>query len=156
MAIRSRKSVARPAGHPKQPRPVERDHAVDIQRRAENLTKAIDYKKESFGAEHIAERQRQQVEHQMAQLRSEVVQARRLAQHIDNLSQDAAAHKRKPAMTDSSLVDPDNRHPVDFASRMQLLKDVQSISSSERSTVVQDLLRSWQLYCHPLVYFHFQ
>lgn len=45
---------------------------------------------------------------------------------------------------DFSLVDPDNRRPVDFASRMQLLKDIQSINFSERSTVVQELLRSWQ------------
>ncbi len=44
----------------------------------------------------------------MAKLRSEAVQARRLAEHIESLSQQTAAykHKRKRAMTDKTIVDP--------------------------------------------------
>ncbi|NIA01165.1 MAG: hypothetical protein GWP13_00095 [Planctomycetia bacterium] len=44
----------------------------------------------------------------MAKLRSEAVRARRLAEHIESLSQQTAAykHKRKRAMTDKTIVDP--------------------------------------------------
>ncbi|MFQ5643711.1 MAG: hypothetical protein ACE5FQ_08425 [Thiogranum sp.] len=53
-------------------------------------------------------RQRQQAERQMAKLRSEAVQARRLAEHIENLSRETATykHKRKHAMTETTIVDP--------------------------------------------------
>jgi len=44
----------------------------------------------------------------MAKLRSEAVRARRLAEHIESLSQQTATykHKRKRAMTDKTIVDP--------------------------------------------------
>ena len=46
----------------------------------------------------------------MAQLRAEAVQARRLAEHINSLSQDATKRKREPVMNDTTIVDPEHAH----------------------------------------------
>ncbi|GEM_PF-1459168 len=103
MEIRKRKqagTTARPA------QPIHRSHAEKVRRRAEALTEPVDVRDEN--RDHVRDRQRQQTERQMAKLRSDAVQARRLAEHIENLSQGTAAYKRKRkhAMTDSTIVDP--------------------------------------------------
>ena len=45
---------------------------------------------------------------------------------------------------DLSLVDPDNRRPVDFATRTKLLEEVLAISEHERGTATLEMLENWQ------------
>src|SRR5210317_621038 len=103
MGIRKRKPVA-PAA---KPQPIDRAFAAEVRRRAEKLAEPVEILMEN-GARL---RQRQQAERQMAELRSEAVRARRLAEHIENLSQATAAykHKWKHTMTDSTIVDPGHK-----------------------------------------------
>ncbi|GMQ88840.1 MAG: hypothetical protein BMS9Abin09_0278 [Gammaproteobacteria bacterium] len=105
MGIRERKPAAVPAKPRQQPRPVDIAIAAEVRRRAEKLAAAGTPGKNGTQARN---HQRQQTEQQMAKLRGEAVQARRLAEHIENLSQEAAAsrHKRKQAMTDTTIVNP--------------------------------------------------
>ncbi len=106
MGIRKRKPVVAPARPQQQPQPVASAHAAEVRRRAEKLAEPV----ENSGKNGVKVRihQRQQTEQQMAQLRGEAVRARRLAEHIENLSQEAAAYKRKRkhTMTDTAIVDP--------------------------------------------------
>ncbi|HHH43326.1 MAG TPA: hypothetical protein ENK49_04240 [Gammaproteobacteria bacterium] len=102
MEIRKRKQAGSTAG-PAQP--IHRSHAEKVRRRAEELTEPVDVQDEN--RDRARNHQRQQAERQMAKLRSDAVQARRLAEHIENLSQGTAAYKRKRkhVMTDSTIVD---------------------------------------------------
>ena len=45
---------------------------------------------------------------------------------------------------DFSLVDPDNRRPVDFRKRIQLLKDLKKRESKSRDTLIPELLVNWE------------
>jgi len=45
---------------------------------------------------------------------------------------------------DFSLVDPDNRRPVDFEMRIMLLDDIIQREADARLSLVRELLRSWQ------------
>ena len=45
---------------------------------------------------------------------------------------------------DFSLVDPDNRRPVDFTSRVQLLKGLKKSESTSRDTIIPELLVNWE------------
>jgi (1->4)-alpha-D-glucan 1-alpha-D-glucosylmutase len=45
---------------------------------------------------------------------------------------------------DLSLVDPDNRRPVDFAVRARLLEEVMAALERDRPGAVRDMLRSWK------------
>jgi hypothetical protein len=106
MGIRKRKQVAALARPQQKPQPINSAYAAEVRRRAEKLANPVEKQKEN-GA-RVRKHQRQQAEQQMAKLRSEAVRARRLAEHIENLSQEAAAykHKRKRTMTDTTIVDP--------------------------------------------------
>jgi hypothetical protein len=84
---------------------VGRDYVEEVQRRAARLNEAIEKKTENYSGDDFAEHQQQQIQQHMARLRSEAVQARRLAEQIQNLSQDGTARKRKPVMNDTPLVD---------------------------------------------------
>jgi (1->4)-alpha-D-glucan 1-alpha-D-glucosylmutase len=44
---------------------------------------------------------------------------------------------------DFSLVDPDNRRPVDFGKRMKLLEGLKQREKENRSSLIQDLLTGW-------------
>ena len=44
---------------------------------------------------------------------------------------------------DFSLVDPDNRRPVDFGKRMKLLEELKQREKEARSSLIQDLLTRW-------------
>jgi (1->4)-alpha-D-glucan 1-alpha-D-glucosylmutase len=44
---------------------------------------------------------------------------------------------------DFSLVDPDNRRPVDFGKRMTLLEELKQREKEDRAALVQDLLARW-------------
>src|SRR5207247_9904921 len=44
---------------------------------------------------------------------------------------------------DFSLVDPDNRRPVDFAHRVRLLESLESVPVSEFGSRITDLLEQW-------------
>ena len=107
MGIRKRKPVSAAARPQQQPQPIDRAFAAEVRRRAEKLAEPVEILMEN-GA---SLRQRQQAERQMAELRSEAVRARRLAEHIENLSQETAAykHKWKHTMTDSTIVDPGHK-----------------------------------------------
>ena len=89
-------------------RRVEHDYAARIQQRAERLTEAVENSTNPIGAE-IARRRRQHIELQMAQLRSDAVQARRLAEHVDSLSRRTTERTWKQTMTESSIFDAGNR-----------------------------------------------
>jgi len=45
---------------------------------------------------------------------------------------------------DLSLVDPDNRRPVDFAKRLQLLEELKSSEAEDRPALLRELLQHWQ------------
>ena len=45
---------------------------------------------------------------------------------------------------DFSLVDPDNRRPVDFRKRIQLLKELKKRESKSRDTLIPELLVNWE------------
>ena len=45
---------------------------------------------------------------------------------------------------DFSLVDPDNRRPVDFPQRTQLLNQVKLTAKEDPGSLIQELLRNWQ------------
>ena len=45
---------------------------------------------------------------------------------------------------DLSLVDPDNRRPVDFVTRTQLLEEVLAVSEHERGAATLEMLENWQ------------
>ena len=113
MGIRKRKPVAaaaKPQQQPQpQPQPIDRAFAAEVRRRAEKLAEPVEILMENGAGLH--NRQRQQAERLMAELRSEAVRARRLAEHIENLSQETAAykHKWKHTMTDSTIVDPGHK-----------------------------------------------
>ncbi len=106
MGIRKRKPVVTPARAQQQPQPIDSAYAAEVRRRAEELAKPVEKTGENGG--QVRSHQRRQAEQQMAKLRSETVRARRLAEHIENLSQEAVAykHKRKQVMTDMTIVDP--------------------------------------------------
>jgi hypothetical protein len=105
MGIRKRKPVAAAAKPQQQPQPIDRAFAAEVRRRAEKLAEPVEILMENGAGLH--NRQRQQAERLMAELRSEAVRARRLAEHIENLSQETATykHKWKHTMTDSTIVD---------------------------------------------------
>jgi (1->4)-alpha-D-glucan 1-alpha-D-glucosylmutase len=42
-----------------------------------------------------------------------------------------------------SLVDPDNRRPVDFSKRMKVLKELKQREREDRASLIQDLLACW-------------
>jgi (1->4)-alpha-D-glucan 1-alpha-D-glucosylmutase len=44
---------------------------------------------------------------------------------------------------DFSLVDPDNRRPVDFGKRMKLLEELKQREKEDRPSLIQDLLTHW-------------
>ncbi len=106
MGIRKQKPGRQTTGSGAERMRVGRDYVEEVQRRAARLNEAIEKKTENYSGEDFAERQQQYIQQHMAQLRSEALHARRLAEQIQNLSQDGAAQKRKPVMNDTSLVDP--------------------------------------------------
>ena len=106
MEIRKRKQVKAPARPGRQPQPINSEYAAEVRRRAEKLTAPAE--KQDGPGQSARNLQRQQTERDMAKLRSEAVQARRLAEHIENLSHGSATnkHERKHAMTDTTIIDP--------------------------------------------------
>jgi len=106
MEIRKRKSTVAPDRAQPPPRPVDSRYAAEVRQRAERLATPV----ESSGENRawVRSYQRQQTEQQMANMRGEAVRARRLAEHVGDLSQDTAAYKqkRKHVMKDTTVVDP--------------------------------------------------
>ena len=45
---------------------------------------------------------------------------------------------------DLTLVDPDNRRPVDYGKRIELLEDVAALLERNRRTAILDLLEDWR------------
>jgi (1->4)-alpha-D-glucan 1-alpha-D-glucosylmutase len=45
---------------------------------------------------------------------------------------------------DLSFVDPDNRRPVNFAKRLQVLEELKSSEAEDRSALLRELLQHWQ------------
>jgi hypothetical protein len=84
--------------------PIGRDYVEDVRRHAERLGEAFKGETENHSRDTIARRRQEQIQRHMAQLRSEAVQARRLAEQIDNLSRERTMHERKTAMNNASLV----------------------------------------------------
>jgi len=87
-----------------------RDYVEEVRRRAAGLGKPIENRAESSSQDDSGRRRPQPIQEHMAQLRAEAVQARRLAEHINSLSQDATKRKREPVMTDTTIVDPEHAH----------------------------------------------
>ena len=111
MGIHDKKSAAEATGLPKKPQPADRDYVARVQQRIERLTEAVDNQTLSPIGAKFAERHRQYSEQQMAQLRSEAVQARRLAEHIESLSRRTPQGTRNRTMTESSIFDPEPSQP---------------------------------------------
>jgi hypothetical protein len=88
-----------PARPQQQPQPIDSAYVAEIRRHAEKLTQPVE--KQGGNRALVRSHQCHQAEQQMAKLRSEAVRARRLAEHIESLSQQTAAykHKRKRAMS---------------------------------------------------------
>lgn len=108
MGISKKKPGSGPIGPDSNKRPVGRDYVEEVQRRAGQLNEAIENRIKKSLEHQAAEARHRQIQRHMAHLRSEAVQARRLAEQIDNLSQGTAAvkRKRKHAMTNTSTIDP--------------------------------------------------
>lgn len=106
MGIRKQKPGSKPIRAETSRRPVKRDYVDELQRRATELNEAIEIKVK-IGNEQATARQRQrQIQQQMAHLRGEALQARRLAEQIDNRSRETAARKRKRTMTNTTTSEP--------------------------------------------------
>ncbi len=67
---------------------VRRDQVEAVQRRAGKLTDAIENRAQTDTGHTLARHRQQKIQRQLAHLRSEAMQARRLAEQISNLSQD--------------------------------------------------------------------
>jgi hypothetical protein len=85
-----------------------RDYVEEVRRRVAGLGKPVENETENNSRDDSGNQQ--QIQERMAQLRAEAVQARRLAEHINTLSQEATKRKRKPVMTDTTIVDPEHTH----------------------------------------------
>jgi len=93
-------------------RPVRRERVEATQRRAGQLNDAIENKPQTGTGESLVRNRQQEIQQQMAQLRREAVQARRLAEQINNLSQEATAHKRQSPMSDTPTIDHGQTQPL--------------------------------------------
>lgn len=88
--------------------PVERDYVAEVQRRAEALAQAGKAAGQSPAATPPGPAQCQQVEREMATLRSEAVQARKLAEHIEHLTPETAGRKGNRVMAETPSLDKRN------------------------------------------------
>jgi hypothetical protein len=105
MGFRKQKPGHHPGRSDADSSPVDRDYVEDVQRHAASLSEAIENQSENYSGDKIAQRKQEQIQRHMAQLRSEALQARRLAEQIDNLSREGTTQERKTVMNDASLVD---------------------------------------------------
>lgn len=85
-----------------------RDYVEEVRRRVAGLGNPVENTTENSSRDETG--RQQQIQERMARLRAEAVQARRLAEHINTLSQEATKRKRKPVMTDTTIVDPEHTH----------------------------------------------
>jgi hypothetical protein len=109
MGIYKQKTRSAPTGPVSKRRPVRRDYVEQVQQRAALTNEAIDHTDKKTNDNDITGWHQRQIERYMAQLRSETVQARRLAEQIDTLSQNTTARKGKQAMTTPPTPDPGYR-----------------------------------------------
>jgi len=92
----------------KQVPPVERDYVAEVQRRAEALAQAGKAAGQDPAATPGGPAPRQQVEREMATLRSEAVQARKLADRIEHLTPETAGRKGNRVMAATPSLDKRN------------------------------------------------
>jgi hypothetical protein len=85
-------------------RPVRRERIEAARRRASQLNDVIETKALTGSGDDLVRQRQKEIQQQLAQLRSEAVQARRLAEHIHNLSHEATAQKRRSVMSDTPAV----------------------------------------------------
>jgi len=86
-----------------------RDYVDELRRRVADRVQPVENKVKCSLRDDSSRRQ-QEIQERMARLRAEAVQARRLAEDINTLSQEATKRKRKPVMTDTTIVDPEHTH----------------------------------------------
>ena len=106
MGIRKQKPGSGPAGPAPGQHRARRDYVEEVQRRARQLKERVEKATKKDGEDDAAGQRQRQIQRHMAQLRSDAVQARRLAEQIDNLSQQATAGKRKRTMTNTPTMEP--------------------------------------------------
>lgn len=74
-------------------------------RRAARLNDVIEKQAQKGNGEALVQNRQREIQQQLAQLRSEAVQARRLAEQINNLSREATTQQRRPRMSHTPTVD---------------------------------------------------
>lgn len=84
--------------------PVRREQVEAVRRRATRLNDEFENHTHAGMGDALVRQRQREIQQQLAQLRSEAVQARRLAEQISNLSRTATGYKRQPAMNDTSTI----------------------------------------------------
>lgn len=105
MGIRKKPHAARTSDTVPSAKPACIQRAETIRRKAQHYTNITEQTGTQCNDRHGANQQRELAEREMAALRAEAVQARRLASHIENLHQ-PANRQRKGRIMSSSISDP--------------------------------------------------
>lgn len=106
MEIRKQKPKRTQAPSDPPEQPVRRERVDAARRRAARLNDVIEKQAQKGNGEALVQNRQQEIQQQLAQLRSEAVQARRLAEQINNLSREATTQQRRPRMSHTPTVDP--------------------------------------------------
>ncbi len=105
MGIWKKQQSAHPPVTPRPARPASHQRADEIRHKAQHYTDITEQSGDQHHDQRKASRQREQAEKEMAALRAEALQARRLATHIENLHQPAKV-QRKGRIMDTTIADP--------------------------------------------------
>ncbi len=105
MGIRKKQQSAHPPVTPRPARPASHQLADEIRYKAQHYTDIAEQSGDQQHDRRKAFRQREQAEKEMAALRAEAMQARRLATYIENLHQPAKV-QRKGRIMDTTIADP--------------------------------------------------
>ena len=105
MGIWKKQQPANSPATQKSARPAPRQHVDDIRRKAQHYTDITEQSGNQSNDRSKATRQREQAEKEMAALRAEALQARRLATQIENLHQPVQV-QRKGRIMDTTIADP--------------------------------------------------
>ncbi len=103
MGIRKKQQGTTDTTSPAKPACIQ--HADTIRRKARHYTNLTEQTGKQCDDRHRAIQQRQQAEKEMAELRAEAIQARRLATQIENLHQ-PVQHRRKGRIMSTTISDP--------------------------------------------------
>lgn len=105
MGIWKKQQSAHPPATPRPARPASHQRADQVRNKAQHYTDITERSGDQHHDRRKASRQREQAEKEMAALRAQALQARRLATRIENLHQPVKA-QRKGRIMDTTITDP--------------------------------------------------